>query len=231
MKKILLILSIVFSVTLFGQQDKEYYILDLKTINGNVNGLLENYTLGFSHNIENNITLNERAKIRNLYFINVFKETSISGKSFYSMLTGKIAKGKEGHKECFGNPVYFKSPANCKYPEMFPVLDSIGLKVVGEIMYQVTITDTLNKRQTSPTQLVQRAVDGIKKKYKVDKLSQKVLNEYKNSESHNTIIKSRGIGDYGSSTMVIITEKKLPNGKWAYEFMIRNLIIFTEPIN
>jgi hypothetical protein len=114
---------------------------------------------------------------------------------------------------------------------MFPVLDSIGLKVVGEIMYQATIAYTLNERQTSHTQLVQRAVDGIKKKYKVDKLSQRVLNEYKNSESHNDIIKGRGIGDYGSSTMVIVSEKKLPNGKWSYEFMIRNLIIFTEPIN
>jgi len=65
MKKILLALAITFSVTLFGQQNKTYYIEDLKTINGNVNVLLENYTLEFSHNIENNVTLNERARIRN----------------------------------------------------------------------------------------------------------------------------------------------------------------------
>jgi hypothetical protein len=31
--------------------------------------------------------------------------------------------------------------------------------------------------------------------------------------------------------MYIITEKKLGNGKWEYEVMIRNLIIFTDPIN
>jgi hypothetical protein len=240
MKKILLILSIVFSVTLFGQQDKAYYILDLKTINGNVNVLLENYTIEFSHNVENNVTLNERAKIRNLYFINVFKETSISGKSFYSMLSGKIAKGKEGHKECFGNPAYFKSPANYKYPEMFPALDSIGLKVVGEIMYQVTITDTLNEKASSYKSLAQNAIDNIEfvwgvgdsqKSHIKHGFEKTILKKYKGSEHHNEIIKSRGIGDYGSSTMVIITEKKLPNGKWAYEFMIRNLIIFTEPIN
>ena len=98
-------------------------------------------------------------------------------------------------------------------------------------MYQVIWSNTLNERQTSKSQLVQKAVEDIKKAYKVDKLSQKVLNEYKNSKSHNSIIKERGDGEYGSSTMVIITEKRLPNGKWAYEVMIRNLIIFTEPIN
>ncbi len=240
MKKILLALAITFSVTLFGQQNKTYYIEDLKTINGNVNVLLENYTLEFSHNIENNVTLNERARIRNLYFINVFKETSISGKSFYSMLNDKIAKGKEGHKECFGNPVYFKSPANCKYPEMFPVLDSIGLKVVGEIMYQVTIADTLNEKASSYKSVVQNAIDNIEFVWGVDDsekhhikhgFTKTILKKYKESEHHNSIIKGRGDGEYGSSTMYIITEKKLSNGKWAYEVMIRNLIIFTESLN
>ena len=57
------------------------------------------------------------------------------------------------------------------------------------------------------------------------------INEYKNSKSHNDIIKQKGDGEYGSSTMYIITEKKISNGKWEYEVMIRNLIIFAEPIN
>jgi hypothetical protein len=81
------------------------------------------------------------------------------------------------------------------------------------------------------TQLVQKAVKDIKQYYEVDRISEKVLERYQGSKSHNDIIKERGNGEYGSSTMVIISEKKLSNGKWSYEIMIRNLIIFTEPIN
>ena len=107
----------------------------------------------------------------------------------------------------------------------------MNLKVEGEIMYQVIWSTVLNERQTSDIELVQKAVNGMKEYYGVSKLSQKVISEYKNSKSHNKIIKERGDGEYGSSTMYIITEKKLSNGKWAYEVMIRNLIIFTESIN
>jgi len=240
MKKILLGLVITFSVTLFGQQNKTYYIMDLAGINDNVNGLLENYVHSFSHNIKNNTSLDQRAKTRNLYFINVFKQTSMSGKTFYAMLSGKIAKGKAGHTECFGNTDYFKSPTNIRYPEMFPTLDSSGLKVVGEIMYQVTISDTLEEKTTLYKKIVQNSVDRIEIAWDVNENSKHsvkhgftktILKEYKMSEHHNDIIKERGDGEYGSSTMVIITEKKLSDGKWAYEVMIRNLIIFTEPIN
>ena len=98
-------------------------------------------------------------------------------------------------------------------------------------MYQVIWSNVLSQRQTSHVQLIQKAVDDIKKTYKIDKLSQRVINEYKNSKSHNDIIKQKGDGEYGSSTMYIITEKKISNGKWEYEVMIRNLIIFAEPIN
>jgi hypothetical protein len=141
-----------------------------------------------------------------------------------------IPEGKTGHTECFGKPNYF-SPAEVNCPELFPIFKEMSLGVSGEIMYQVIWANTLSERQISKTQLIQKAVEDIKEDYRVDKLSQHVLNKYKNSKSHNKIIKERGDGEYGSSTMVIITEKKLPNGKWAYEVMIRNLIVFTEPVN
>lgn len=229
MKKILLILSIVFSVTLFGQQDKVYYIIDLDPINDSISKRIESYVSTFSHDLDRSLDLDNKARVRNSYFLSVIQQTSKTGESFSSMVDS-IPGGKIGHTACFGKPNYF-SPAVVKYPEMFPTFTEMGLKVKGEIMYQVIWSNTLNERQTSKNQLVQKAVEDIKKAYKVDKLSQKVLNEYKNSKSHNSIIKERGDGEYGSSTMVIITEKKLPNGKWAYEVMIRNLIIFTEPIN
>jgi hypothetical protein len=229
MKKILLTLAITFSVTLFGQQSKTYYIGDLNPINDSISKKIELYVSSFSHDLDRNILLDERAKLRNSYFISVVQQTSRTGAQFSDMVDS-IPGGKIGHTECFGKPSYF-SPSVVKYPELFPNLYNMDLKVKGEIMYQVIWSNTLDEKQTSQNQLVQRAVEDIKKTYGVRKLSQKVLNEYKNSKSHNDIIKERGDGKYGSSTMYIITEKELPNGKWSYEIMIRNLIIFTEPVN
>jgi len=229
MQKILLILAITFSANLFGQQNKEYYIEDLNPINDSISKKIELYVSLFSHDLNRNSELDERAKLRNSYFISVVQQTSKSGELFSSMLDS-IPSGKIGHTKCFGRSEYF-IPAEVGYPELFPNLYNLNLKVGGEIMYQVVWSAILKDKQTSRDQLVQNAVDDIKKKYGVNKLSQKVISEYRNSKSHNTIIKERGDGEYGSSTMYIITEKKLPNGKWAYEVMIRNLIIFTEPIN
>ena len=229
MKKIPLLLLVFFSVTLFGQNDKTYYILDLPPVNDSISKRIESYVSILSHNLDRSSELNNKAKIRNSYFISVIQQTSMTGKSFSSMLDS-IPSGKIGHSECFGKSNYF-SPAEVGFPELFPTFTEMYLKVNGEIMYQVIWSSVLNERQASQTQLVQKAVKDIKKAYKIGKLSQKVITEYKNSKSHNTIIKEKGDGKYGSSTMVIISEKKLSNGKWSYEIMIRNLIIFAEPIN
>jgi hypothetical protein len=230
MKKILLILSIIFSVTLFGQQERIYYIQDLDAVNDSISSRIESYALTLSHNLNRNTGLDNRAKLRNSYFIGVIQQTSKTGKSFSSMVDS-IPEGKKGHTECFGKPNYFSAPKDKKYPEMFPVIQEQNLKVKGEIMYQVIWSNVLAERQTSHNQLMKKAVEDIKKTYGIDKLSQKVMLEYRNSKSHNDIITERGVGEYGSSTMVIISEKKLPDGRWSYEVMIRNLIIFTEPLN
>jgi hypothetical protein len=145
-------------------------------------------------------------------------------------MVDSIPYGKIGHRECFGKPNYF-SHSTEKCPDLYLTLPGINLRVNGEIMYQVIWSNVLNQRQTSHVQLIQKAVNDIKKIYNVTRLSQKVINEYKNSKSHNGIIKQRGDGEYGSSTMYIIAEKKMSDGKWEYEVMIRNLILFTDPIN
>jgi len=228
MKKLLLILSLIFSVTLFGQQEKTYYIEDLNTINDSISNRIESYVPSFSHNLYRDSKLDKRAKLRNTYFISVVQQTSKTGESFSEMVDS-IPGGKIGHTQCFGKPAYF-SPAEVPYPDMFPVLSEMNLKIKGEIMYQVVWSSVLNEKQISHNQLMQRAIKDIKEKYGVDRISQKVVGEYKKSKSHNEIIKERGNGRYGSSTMVIISEKKLPDGRWAYEIMIRNLIVFTEQI-
>lgn len=229
MKNILLILSLTLSVTLFGQYNKEYYILELNTINDAFSKRLESYATNFSHEMSRNSTIDSVAKLRNSYFISVMQETSNNGKTFYSMIDS-IPDGKRGHDECFGNPRYF-SAAKIEYPESFPVFNDLGLEVNGEIMYQVIRSYIIEAKCTDIKGLVQIAVNDMKKNYKVNKLSERFLKSYQNSSSHNDIIKRLGDGKYGSSTMVIVSERKLSNGKWAYEVLIRNVIEFTAPID
>ena len=84
------------------------------------------------------------------------------------------------------------------------------------------------KFQNSKIILINKAIKEIKKTFKVDKLSQKILDEYQHSTSHNKIIKEKGNGEYGTSTLIIISEEKLKNSKWFYELMVRNVVIFTK---
>ena len=93
MKKILLILSIVFSVTLFGQQERTYYIQDINAVNDSISNRVESYALTLSHNLNRNTELDKRAKIRNSYFISVIQQTSKTGETFSSMVDS-IQKGK-----------------------------------------------------------------------------------------------------------------------------------------
>ena len=229
MKPILLILSIAFSASLLGQNDKNYYVDDLNKINDGISKRLESYVLAFPHDIDRDATLNAKAKIRNFYFISVIQQTSNTGKSFHSILDS-IPGGAIGHMKCFGKPSYF-SEAQMTYPEALPVFYDLQLKVSGEIMDQITWSCILKERQTNQEELIQKAVDHIKKVKKTSKLSQIFISDYQNSPLHNKAIMKRGNGKYGSSTMYIISEKQLPEGKWFYEIIIRNLIIFTNQVN
>lgn len=226
MKNILLILSLALSVTLFGQSNKEYYILELNTINDAFSKRLESYATNISHEMSRNSTIDSVAKIRNSYFISVMQETSNNGKTFNSMIDS-IPHGKIGHTECFGKPTFFNAP-KIIYPELFITIPELKLKISSEIMYQVTWQNTLSEYQNSKIILINKAIKEIKETYKVDKLSQKILGEYQQSTAHNKIIKEKGNGEYGASTLIIISEEKLKNGKWFYELMIRNVVIFTK---
>ena len=187
---------------------------------------LESYAETFSHKLTRNNSLSERARVRNNYFINVIEASSKLGKSFSDMVDS-IPNGIIGHTECFGKPKFFNAP-KISYPELFITIPELKLKISSEIMYQVTWRETSSEFQNSKIILINKAIKEIKETYKVDKLSQKILDEYQHSTSHNKIIKEKGIGEYGSSTRVIISEEKLKNGKWLYELMIRNVVVFTK---
>jgi hypothetical protein len=228
MKNVIFFFLITSSIVLFSQQDKLYYIVDIDEVNDQLALRLENYVELFSHKLNRNNLINITAKQRNNYFIKVVENTSKSGNLFSEMIDS-IPHGKIGHAECFGKPNFFKAP-KISYPEMFKTFSDLSIEGCGEIMYQVSWQNTLNEYQNSKLVLINKAIKEIKETYKVDKLSQKILDAYKNSNSHNKIIKEKGNGEYGISTMVIISEEKLENGKWFYELMIRNLIVFTRKI-
>jgi hypothetical protein len=199
--------------------------MDINEVNDHLALRLESYAETFSHKLTRNNLLNERAKVRNNYFINVIETNSKSGK-FFSDMVDSIPHGKIGHTECFGKPNFFIAP-EIIYPDLFITIPELKLKISSEIMYQVTWQNTLNEYQSSKIILINKAIKEIKENYNVDKLSHKIIDSYQHSASHNKIIKEKAEGEYGTSTIVIISEEKLKNGKWFYELMIRNVIVFT----
>ncbi len=225
MKKIIILFLITSSIASFSQQVKLYYIMDINEVNDHLALRLESYAETFSHKLTRNNLLNERAKVRNNYFINVIETNSKSGK-FFSDMVDSIPHGKIGHTECFGKPNFFIAP-EIIYPDLFITIPELKLKISSEIMYQVTWQNTLNEYQSSKIILINKAIKEIKENYNVDKLSHKIIDSYQHSASHNKIIKEKAEGEYGTSTIVIISEEKLKNGKWFYELMIRNVIVFT----
>lgn len=225
MKKTIILFLITSSIASFSQQVKLYYIMDINEVNDHLALRLESYAETFSHKLTRHNLLNERAKVRNNYFINVIEKNSKSGK-FFSDMVDSIPHGKIGHTECFGKPNFFIAP-EIIYPDLFITIPELKLKISSEIMYQVTWRETSSEFQNSKIILINKAIKEIKETYKVDKLSQKILDEYQHSASHNKIIKEKAEGEYGTSTIVIISEEKLKNGKWFYELMIRNVIVFT----
>jgi hypothetical protein len=224
-KKIIILFLITSSIASFSQQVKLYYIMDINEVNDHLALRLESYAETFSHKLTRNNLLNERAKVRNNYFINVIETNSKSGK-FFSDMVDSIPHGKIGHTECFGKPNFFIAP-EIIYPDLFITIPELKLKISSEIMYQVTWQNTLNEYQSSKIILINKAIKEIKENYNVDKLSHKIIDSYQHSASHNKIIKEKAEGEYGTSTIVIISEEKLKNGKWFYELMIRNVIVFT----
>lgn len=229
MKKMLLLFLFTASVTSFSQQVKSYFTMAIDDVNNQLALRLESYAETFSHKLTRNNLLSERANVRNNYFISVIESNSKLGKLFSEMIDS-IPHGKIGHTECFGKPSFFVAP-KVNYPELFITMSELDLEICGEIMYQVTWQNTVSEYQNSKIALVNKAIKEIKEAYKVDKLSQKILESYMYSTSHNKIIKERGNGEYGTSTVVIISEEKLANGKWLYELMIRNLVVFTRKIS
>ena len=226
MKKIVVLFLITSSISSFSQQVKLYYTMDIDEVNNHLALRLESYAETFSHKLTRNNLLNERAKVRNNYFINVIEASSKLGKSFSDMVDS-IPHGKIGHTECFGKPKFFNAP-EISYPNLFITIPELKLKISSEIMYQVIWCDTMGEFQNSKIILINKAIKEIKKTFKVDKLSQKILDEYQHSTSHNKIIKEKGNGEYGTSTLIIISEEKLKNSKWFYELMVRNVVIFTK---
>ena len=213
------------SSSAISQGVKLYYNMAIEDVNNHLAFRLESYAEAYSHKLTRNNLLSERAKVRNNYFISVIEANSKFGKLFFDMIDS-IPDGRIGHTECFGRPNYFSAPKTI-YPELFITIPEIKLKVSSEIMYQVVWQHTMGDFQNSKIELVNTAIKDIKSRYKVDKLSQKIFEEYKSSASHNKIIREKGEGEYGISTLVIISEEKLKNGKYFYEVMIRNVIVFT----
>ena len=218
MKKIAFILfTLVFVPTLIGQT---FYRYSLPYVNNKIDSCLDAYSHEGSKDLVRHITLDSCARSRADYYLDVIETNSRYGKSFSNMLDS-ISYGHAAHTELFGNSRYFKKPQTT-YPVPFKNIKSIGVRTKGEIMQEITWSKTYPQKQ-KPNEVVKDAVEAIN-----DPIHEHIVNGYKESKSHNDIIKKWGDGKFGTSTRVLVSEKKEGNA-WTYEIMIYNVAVFSTP--
>ena len=218
MKKMAFILfTLVFSPTLIGQT---FYRYSIPYVNNKIDSCLDAYSHEGSKDLVRHITLDSCARSRADYYLDVIETNSKYGKSFSDMLDS-ISYGHAAHTELFGNSRYFKKPQTT-YPIPFKNINSIGVRTKGEIMQEIAWEKTYTEKQ-KPNEVVKTAVEAID-----GPIHEHIVNGYKQSKSHNDIIKKWGDGKFGTSTRVLVSEKRVGNN-WVYEVMIYNVAVFSTP--
>jgi hypothetical protein len=193
---------------------------------------LELHVRKFSNLIESDKSLDSLAEIRVDYFLSVLEETAKrDGNSLYAILGGgtgksKISGGQKGHDRYFGDSVFFREPAGCRYPIWNPKLINKNLKINAEI-FQSSGMIFVRENSNSEINLIKRYLD----KYKLEYTSRYLINNYLISSEHSNAIRKYGDGKYGICTRVLCSKKWDRVEKvWVYEIVLFNLIVFSDPI-
>lgn len=218
-----LIIALIFILPAWGiAQKANFQRYSLPEVSKDLGGSLNSYVGGWGKELRRNGSLDSCAKLRANYFLDVFQKNSESGKSVSDMMD-HIPKNHNAHDQCFGNSMYFEPPTT-KYPKPFVTLPNLGLEVKGEIMQEISWEKSYKNKQDFQD-IVNLSISSIKGYYR-NTISNLILNGYKESELHNLEIKKRGDGDYGISTRILISEKRVGD-LWKYEVLIYNVIVFT----
>ncbi|MEI6697011.1 MAG: hypothetical protein WCO13_13205 [Bacteroidota bacterium] len=222
---ILIILMTMFSV--YGTaQSQIFYRYSLPSTNDMLDSCLKLYVQTVLNNLERNNSLDLFAKSRVDYYLDVIQINLEEGKDLFSIFD-YIPGDYRAHLELFGDPMYFTKPKT-NYPDKYQKNITEGLEGNGEIMQELVFYWQEYKRIQSGKDIVLKV---IKKNESKDKmfLHLSLFYDYKNSPPHNRSILRKGDGKFGTSTRILISEKKVGN-LWVYEAMIYNVVVFSKPI-
>jgi len=220
--KIKIITLVLLSTSFFvkGQSTKSYGIVNLKGVSSRFDSSLKAYTLTVSHDLRNHGDLDSMARRRALYYLGLMKfgsrETDMLD------LYYKIPHSEIAHSRYFGLPEFFKESPGTIYPESLGGVKNIEIK--AEIL-QESMTTKISQNELSDEKISQIAMDKMERAHGRNY----IIDGYKGSSSHNSIILSHGHGKYGTATMGLISESYDPVSKeWKYEFFVVNCTVFTQ---
>lgn len=219
-------LLLILTNTLYGQvyNFKRYRAIKLSY---EIDSSLCKTVRQFDHQLKRVGYLDEHALKRTNYFLSVLQFKIQEGVSVEELLD-HIEQSKIAHQEQFGNPNYFKIPDTLTYVNAMTILSDGKTKINGEIMQEYAWHSNFDSRIKDLKQL---AVKELDKTYKAGSItSNKIIKNYFDSPSHYKIIAKYGNGEYGNSTRILIAENQLEDGKWRYQFILYNLIVFSKPL-
>ncbi|MFZ4413588.1 MAG: hypothetical protein ACOYOV_10930 [Bacteroidales bacterium] len=221
---IIIILMAIFSLNGFAQS-QTFYRYSLRYTNDKLDSCLKLYALTVLNDLERNNSLDLFAKSRVDYFLDVIQTNLEEGKDLITIFKN-IPDGFRAHHEVFGNSMYFTKPKT-NYPDKYQINITEGLEQNGEIMQEYIVTWKEKSQILTGKDIALVVIKKIENFNKMF-LYLYLFNSYKNSPPHNRSILRKGDGKFGTSTRILISEKKVGN-KWVYEAMVYNVVIFSKP--
>lgn len=190
---------------------------------------LDNYVAGYNHDLNRNAFLDYCAFERANYFISIL-ETTAKSKGLTIWECGeKIPRGtkaRKAHKELFGDPDFFVE-SKVPFVKGLRVFKEQNLEVQSEIMVPIFWEGKYSKRK-GLQEIIQKAVSFHSK---TGSISGDILESYKRSKAHNEAIVEDGNGEFGLSTIILVQETQDENGRWIYDVVIYNVVVFCKQIN
>lgn len=218
--KIITLALLLASFFVKGQNPKSYGIVNLKGVSARFDSSLKAYTLTVSHTIINHGDLDSMARQRALYYLGLMKFGS-RGTNMLDLYY-KIPHSEIAHSRYFGLPESFKESPGTIYPEALGKVRNTEIK--AEIL-QESMTTKTSQSELSDEQISKIAIEKMERAHGRNY----IIDGYKRSSSHNSIILSHGYGKYGTATMGLISESYDPIAKeWKYEFFVVNCTVFTQ---
>ncbi|MCX6230844.1 MAG: hypothetical protein NTZ33_04815 [Bacteroidetes bacterium] len=226
-KAVIILIILMTMISVKGTaQSQIFYRYSLPYTNDMLDSCLKLYVQTVLNNLERNNSLDLFAKSRVDYYLDVIQTNLEEGKDLFSIFD-YIPGDYRAHQELFGNPMYFTKPKT-NYPDKYQINVTEGLEGNGEIMQELVFYWQEYNRIQSGKDIVLKVIKKNESKGKMF-LHLSLFYDYKNSPPHNRSILRKGDGKFGTSTRILISEKKVGN-LWVYEAMIYNVVVFSKPI-